>query len=126
MTDKEKLVELIDHVCEGHVENLMQPGGVEAVADYLTAHGVTVREPQKPLTVEELYDRQGEIVYLEYAKNKLEEYPFVLALLGCHFALFDSYVGQNAGLKIADNGHTWRCWAEKPTEEEREAAEWCD
>jgi hypothetical protein len=44
MNDREKLVELINHVAEGHVENLMQPGGAEALADYLIANGVTVLE----------------------------------------------------------------------------------
>lgn len=42
MTDREKLVELINHVCEGHAENLMQPYGVETLADHLIANGVTV------------------------------------------------------------------------------------
>lgn len=40
MTDREKLVELINNVCEGHVENLMQPYGVETLADYLLANGM--------------------------------------------------------------------------------------
>lgn len=40
MTDREKLVELINNVCEGHVENLMQPYGAEIFADYLLANGV--------------------------------------------------------------------------------------
>lgn len=44
MTDREKLVELINHVAEGHVVNLMQPGGAEALADHLIANGVTVQE----------------------------------------------------------------------------------
>lgn len=44
MTDWEKLVKLINHVSEGHIINLMQPGGAEELADYLIANGVTVRE----------------------------------------------------------------------------------
>ncbi len=47
MTDREKLVELINHVCEGHAENLMQPYGVETVADHLIANGVTVNDDCK-------------------------------------------------------------------------------
>ena len=43
MTDREKLVELINHVAEGHIVNLMQPGGAEALADHLIANGVTVQ-----------------------------------------------------------------------------------
>lgn len=44
MNDREKLVELINHVAEGHVVNLMQPGGAEALADHLLASGVTVQQ----------------------------------------------------------------------------------
>ena len=43
MTNREKLVELINHVCEHHIENLLQPGGAEALADHLLANGVTVQ-----------------------------------------------------------------------------------
>lgn len=44
MTDREKLVEMINHVVEGHVVNLMQPGGAEALADHLIANDVTVQQ----------------------------------------------------------------------------------
>lgn len=44
MNDREKLVEMINHVCEGHAENLMQPYGVETLADHLIANGVAVQE----------------------------------------------------------------------------------
>lgn len=44
MTNREKLVELINHVCEHHIENLLQPGGAEALADHLLANGLTVHE----------------------------------------------------------------------------------
>lgn len=43
MTDQEKLVEMINHVCEGHAENLMQPYGVETLTRHLIANGVTVQ-----------------------------------------------------------------------------------
>jgi hypothetical protein len=43
MTEREKLVELINHVCEHHIENLLQPGGAETLADHLIANGVTVQ-----------------------------------------------------------------------------------
>ena len=51
MTDREKLVDLIYHVAEGHVVNLMQPGGAEALADHLIANGVTVQR-MTPITEE--------------------------------------------------------------------------
>ena len=59
MDVRERLVKLINHVSEGHVVNLMQPGGAEELADYLIANGVTVREPQKPLTVEAMKELWG-------------------------------------------------------------------
>lgn len=44
MIDREKLVDLIDHVAEGHIVNLMQPGGAEALAGYLITNGVMIQE----------------------------------------------------------------------------------
>ena len=129
MTDLEKLVELLSGVQAGGValdHEALKANAVqnEEVAEYLNANGVTVKQMQKPLTVEELYDRQGEIVYLEYVKNKFEEHPYLLTFFGNYYAEFDCYGGQNADFIIADYGYTWRCWANRPTEEERRAAEW--
>lgn len=59
MTDREKLVQLINHVAEGHVVNLMQPGGAEALADHLIANGVTVQEPEKRKTPTDLTGKCG-------------------------------------------------------------------
>lgn len=112
MTEQEKLVELIDHVCEGHVENLMRPGGVEALADHLIAHGVTVRKMQKPLTVDELIFFNWEIWrewWIELISGRL------LCAKECK-----GYIH----IPKVDYGKAWRCWAEKPTEEERWAAKW--
>lgn len=129
MTDREKLVELLSGVQAGGValdHEALKANAVqnEEVADYLITNGVTVKEPQKPLTMKELRDKQGEIVYLEYVKNKLEKLPYALTFFGTYYAEFDCYGGQNADFIIADYGYTWRCWANRPTEEERKAAEW--
>lgn len=119
MSDQEKLMKIV-------LECVDKAGWVTApeLVDHLIANNVTVKQMQKPLTVKELYDRQGEIVYLEYVKNKLEELPYVLTFFGNYYAEFDCYGGQNADFIIADYGYTWRCWENRPTDEEREAAEW--
>lgn len=132
MTDREKLVELINHVSEGHVENLMQPGGVEALADCLIAHGVTVKEPQKPLTVDELMDMPGSVWYendtviAPMMVSNRESFS-VLYLKDVVFGWYRSSCVDcfaSIELPVSDYGKTWRCWAEKPTEEERKAVEW--
>ncbi len=43
MTDREKLMELIQQETEGHTENALQPYGVEMLSDYLIANGVRVQ-----------------------------------------------------------------------------------
>jgi hypothetical protein len=131
MTDREKLVKLtllIDDVAEG---TIIRRGGEwvsavnsEEIAAHLLDHGVTVKEPQKPLTVEEVHAKQNEIMYLEYAQNKLEEFPVLLTFFGAFYAEFEKYGGEGADFLIDEYNYKWRCWAEKPTEEERKAAEW--
>ena len=97
---------------------------LDEIVDHLLAHGVTVREPQKPLTVEEVYAKQNEIMYLEYAQNKLEEFPVLLTFFGAFYAEFEKYGGEEADFLIDEYNYKWRCWAEEPTEEERKNAKW--
>lgn len=123
-TPREKLVNLINEACEGHVENLMQPYGTETLADILIAHGVTVKEPQKPLTVEEA-SGTNEPVWMEYITGRV----FVCDLVASPVrnGIYDSYIiGDTEPKPLPEMyyGKAWRCWAEKPTEEERRAAEW--
>lgn len=42
MTDREKLIDIINTACEGYAENLMQPYGAEVLADYLIANGARI------------------------------------------------------------------------------------
>ena len=132
MTDREKLLRLIDEVAE---ETIIRRGGEwvsvvnsEEIADHLISNGVTVKEPQKPLTLEQTLEKR--VVYLEFKHLLLQE-PVVMFRawnewedaeiihydrIGCQYS--------NIDCEENDYGKTWRCWAEKPTEEEREAAEW--
>lgn len=121
MTDWEKLVKLINHVSEGHVINLMQPGGAEELADYLIANGVTVKEPRKPLTAEEAKDfvlwdtNKPPLLWIEYKTNKEKNRYMYIETVNELYQLLQilSFYGNNV-----------RCWIEKPTDEEMETAKW--
>lgn len=98
---------------------------VDRVTDYLIAHGVTVKQMQKPLTLEELHDVKAE-AFLEVV-----DCPDIF-----HVPLpeFDDLgwiefreVGGDKILFACDKrlyGMVWRCWASHPTYVERKAAEW--
>lgn len=127
MTDREKLIEVLtdlekedEFICDGCVR-ANKPIYIESLVNRLIAHGVTVREPQKPLTVEEVLSLP-DVVYLEC--SYFDE---------AYAALPERYDKQTIDLMMRDEccrfllkgyGKTWRCWAKKPTEEERKAAEW--
>lgn len=132
MTDREKLIDLL------YDSNVMCDQGIEDLADEimdLLSHGVTVREPQKPLTVEELFEiahkdeecdrtvwiedatgwADGVILHVCSILYDSDEEAFI------HYMLGDS---NDFCTDSAYYNKTWRCWAEKPTEEERENALW--
>lgn len=127
MTDREKLVEMINHVSEMHIENLMQPGGAETLADHLLSHGVTVKEPQKPLQMDELKEHEDQFIWLEM-KDRSNWRAFEPAKIDCvkrKITYFDC-IGSDEEFYYENVFYNveWRCWAEKPTEAERKAAEW--
>ena len=116
MTDREKLVELLDII--------IQPGQktLGEIADHLLAHGVTVKEPQKPLTLEEVLQaiKDCKTLWIED-----EEEPTNTGIdPGCYNVRYWLNKTVIKDEIRACYGKTWRCWAEKPTEEERRAAEW--
>ena len=131
MADREKLVGLLINHCAviGEInckaatgEKCTTEDCAKCLADHLLAHGVTVKEKQKPLTLEEVKEKKA--VWIEGE----ELYP---ALLCCrsyrYYSEFCTNVDEDEGLTLLDNdlyGMEWRCWAEKPTEEERKAAKW--
>lgn len=116
MTDREKLIEMI-------TEAGIKYATIEGFADHLIVHGVTVREPQKPLTVEELGKGQRDFIWFERSTKYIV--PIQILYVGAdlvEYVQFSEtgicYIGTDA------YGKTWRCWAEKPTDEERKAVEW--
>lgn len=131
MTDQEKLeklTELIAEVACGTTYNY--PGGrgfainTKEIAHHLIANGVTVREMQKPLTLEELRRIEEQPVWCEteatrkpcvVKRSLIDKEDAIFYALGSECPIFFS---------VEDYGQFWRCWAEKPTEEERKAAEW--
>lgn len=129
MSDREKLVELLSGVQAGGValdHEALKANAVqnEEVAEYLITHGVTVREQQKPLTVEEATGTL-DIVWFEQ-KHGYATHPCDAVIAPDCVNVNMSMIGHSVPLvrPIKDYGKTWRCWAEKPTDEERKAAEW--
>lgn len=139
MTDREKLVELIAKIQDYgyktvYEENAMYMHTItaEELADYLLAHGVTVKQMQKPLTVEELMKIPGSVWY----ENDIAIAPMMVSNQKSfsHLYLKDVVFGwyrspcvdcfASIELPVSDYGKTWRCWKEKPSEAERKAAEW--
>ena len=89
----------------------------------MTANGVNVKAMQKPLTVEELPEYLGEIIWKE--EPSMELVPVKMFFVGSIAAEYGEFgVAEDCESIIGDYNYSWRCWAEKPTEEERKAAEW--
>lgn len=117
MTDREKLVELI-------TEAGIKYATIEGLADHLIAHGVNLKQMQKPLTVEEVRALQ-EFAWLEW-RNDNRIAPMVPSGIERDTATnVEYFTFWDDGYAVMSNyGKTWRCWADRPTEEERKAAEW--
>lgn len=116
MTDREeKLVELLKETGMLEIEDCLY------IAEHLTAHGVTVKAMQKPLSLEELsYETD-----MYWVENEDGCFPVLLWDKSYCFSSFSQFgTEQDAVMNNDDYGKTWRCWAEKPTEEERKVAEW--
>lgn len=118
MTDREKLIDLI-------TEAGIKYATIEGLADHLIAHGVTVREQQKPLKKGYLLENSP-----CWFEEKYENGSYALEIVEITKGTGPNYYSYSIGSENADlhdgqlYGKTWRCWAEKPTEEERKAAEW--
>lgn len=121
MTDLEKLVIILE---DNPYLDVMYPGDYEKAARDMISHGVTVKAMQKPLTVEELKRMEGSPVWCEteatktpcvVKKSMIDNVDAIFYALGSEYPIFFNVDGY---------GQIWRCWAEKPTEEERKAAEW--
>ena len=105
----------------------------EKLADNLIANGVKVKEWQKPLqkpmTAVEISRQEGlkgKRVYLETKEDgKIVEAAVLRGTPNAwnSFA-FDVVGGDRVCAFEYHLNVVYRCWAEKPTDEEREAAEW--
>ena len=131
MTDREKLVEIVCNAiqevdCISHC-NHPPCYKVHHVVDELISHGVTVREPNKPLTVDELPGRLKGVVYVETRFNGLKLLPMFIRDVERELLILWEF-GRNGqvhcGLK--EYGQMYRFWGVLPTEEERMAAEWME
>lgn len=128
MADLEKLMRLIDEAADitlvSHVGQISYFLDSKKIADHLLAHGVTVREMQKPMKVEEAAGTNDPVWY-EYYRH-----PIVIPadVVYSHSAPFLEIhkLGAISVMSMREDsyGKTWRCWEEKPTDEERKAAEW--
>lgn len=128
MTDREKLVSLLGKInSAAYIKTPTESGfsmskyGEEYIADYLIAHGVTVREPQKPLTAEEAKDfvlwdtNKPPLLWIEYKTNKEKNRYMYIETVNELYRLLQI---------LSSYGNNVRCWIERPTDEEMEAAEW--
>lgn len=129
MTDLEKLMRLIDEVADitpvSHAGQISYYLDSKKIADHLLAHGVTVKEPQKPIAETNLGKYLDSPVWFEEFGRDVAYLPLLLDGIGIYYAEFKEF-GKSEWLdrRIDDYNYQWRCWAEKPTEEERRAAEW--
>lgn len=116
---EEKLIELLKEIGMLEIEDCLY------TAEYLLSHGVTVREMQKPIAETDLGKYLDTPVWFEEMGRDVEYLPLLLDGIGIYYAEFKEY-GKTEWLdrRIDDYNFQWRCWAEKPTEEERKAAEW--
>ena len=127
MTDREKLINLIMQRFDWQIApeteyKIIINANLGELVDALIAHGVTVREMQKPLTVEEV--RKKYLVYLDERHGRTSCPCFIDPASTEHDMYF--FTGLNCVFthRVKSYNKFWRCWAEKPTEEERKAAEW--
>lgn len=115
VNEREKLVELLDGCVYENVE--LDDGYVgyevnnEQIADYLIAHGVTVQEPQEPITLKELRQMEGEPVFLVIENLDVQRWA-ILDFSGDERTSFQN------GLRLSNEvyGKTWICYRHKPKE----------
>lgn len=130
MTDREKLINLIlqrsDWKLTCGVEYTFTiKANLGELIDGLLAGGVTVKEPQKPIAETDLGKYIDSPVWFEEFERNVEERPLLLDGIGIYYAEFQEFgSAERLDRRFDDYNYLWRCWAEKPTEEERKAAEW--
>lgn len=118
MTDREKLINLIMQRFDWQIApeteyKIIINANLGELVDALISHGVTVREMQKPLAVEEVSEYLGEIIWKE--ELFLDVIPIVAFHKGWRAIEYEEFGGDECESSVTDYNHTWRCWAEKPT-----------
>ena len=130
MTDRENLINLLmDFRVVGTIgQRVDMRVAMGQCADHLIAHGVTVREPKKPLTVEEAQSIWPRMAYVE--KRGMEMTPFPVLLVQDmdkeHIRALEFGRAWRLLLPVADYGRMYRLWDGLPRSEERKAAEWTE
>lgn len=129
MTEREKMLEILQGLCikEKIGEGLTMREKFEQIANQLIAKGVTVKEPQKPLQLDELKEHEGQFILLEmkdrsnwraFEPAKIDFVKRDITYFYC-IGSEEEFYYENVFYNVE-----WRCWAEKPTEAERQDAEW--
>ena len=85
----------------------------------LEAHGLKFGAIQEPLTLDELISLPEDPVYLEYKDSKR-----TIPHIADHGEFGFIYWTDDTYSNTATYGYTWRCWAVRPTDEERTKAKW--
>lgn len=91
------------------------------------AYAAAMRRPlQKPLTLEEACGSEEPCVYVEFKGSEYIKAGDCVLSPCAKYIVDITMIGINAvgHFKDADYGRVWRCWATKPTQEEREEAKW--
>ena len=128
MNDREKLINLIMQRFVWKISpeteyKIIINSNLEELVDHLIAHGVTVKAMQRPLTVAELPEYHGKFIWKEEPSMKLV--PVKMFFVGSIAAEYGEFgIAEDCESLICDYNYSWRCWAEKPTEEEKRGAEW--
>ena len=130
MTDREKLIDVLtnleeedEFICDSCVRVNKQIR-IESLANRMISYGVMVKEQQKPLTFDQLNEDEYYWYEHNYYKCIIIE-PAEIRHKRDEVCYID-FIGNTTCIshKKEYYGKIWRCWAEKPTEEEREAAKW--
>ena len=129
MTEREKMLEILQglRIKEKIGEGMTMREKLEQIADQLIAKGVKVKLQKKPMQLDELKEHEGQFIWLEMKdrSNWRAFEPAKIDYVKRNITYFDC-IGSEEEFYYENVFYNveWRCWAEKPTEEERQAAEW--
>lgn len=96
---------------------------IDKTAKNLIAHGVTVRTLRKPLTLDEAIEMSKDEHTIFYVESNLQN----SIVQSDYWGSVNFWLNKCVEKQRLRNeyGRSWRCWANRPTDEERESAEWC-